>query len=184
MRNKIYIIILAFLVVGAAASAQNMSVSTNIADYANLGTFNAEASYAFARHWSINAGVKYNPFSFGDGDRIVQSKQRSIAMGARFWPWHIYSGWWLSGKVRFQEYNTGTSASEYTAEGDRLGGSLAGGYSYMLNAHLNLEVGLGAWAGYDNYVRYSCPRCGRVVGEGSRFFLLPDDIVLSFSYVF
>ena len=184
MKKRIIITVLAFLAMDACALAQNVAVSTNIADYANLGTINAEASYALARHWSINAGLKYNPFVFGSGDSIVQSKQRSIAMGARFWPWHIYSGWWISGKVRYQEYNVGTSAAEYTAEGDRMGGSLAGGYSYMLNAHLNFEVGLGAWAGYDSYVRYSCPRCGRVVGEGSRFFFLPDDITVSFSYVF
>ena len=178
------ITLMAALLMSVASYAQNMAISTNIMGYAYLGTMNAEASYALAQHWSVNAGLRYNPFVFGDGNNIIQSKQQSYSLGARYWPWHSYSGWWLSGKVQYQEYNIGTSSSEYTSQGDRYGSSLAGGYSYMINPHLNLEVGLGVWAGYDNYVRYSCPRCGRVVGEGSQFFFLPDDILLSVSYVF
>ena len=86
--------------------------------------------------------------------------------------------------MQYQEYNAGTSKTEYTAEGDRIGSGITGGYTFMLNPHLNLEVGLGVWAGYDKYVRYECPRCGRIVGQGSQFFLLPDDVLLMLSYVF
>ena len=86
--------------------------------------------------------------------------------------------------MQYQEYNVGTYKTENTSEGDRYGSGLTGGYTYMLNPHLNLEFGLGVWAGYDNYVRYECPRCGRIVEEGSGFFVLPNDLILSVSYVF
>ena len=185
MKRLIIKILLALVpVVWTFSGAQNLAVSTNLAGYAFLGTMNVEASYALAQHWSVNAGMRYNPFTFGSEDSIVQARQQAYALGARYWPWHIYSGWWVAGKMQYQEYNAGTSKTEYTAEGDRIGSGLAGGYTVMLNPHLNLEVGLGVWAGYDRFVRDECPRCGRIVGEGSQFFLLPDDVLLMLSYVF
>ena len=46
------------------ASGQKTSLSTNVAQYANLLTLNLEASYAFDRHWSARAGFRYNPFEY------------------------------------------------------------------------------------------------------------------------
>ena len=176
--------ILAALCLSVEAGAQKVAVSTNVIGYLNLGTMNIEASYALAQHWSVNAGAKYNPFVFGDEDAVVQSKQRLYALGTRYWPWHIYSGWWLAGKVQYQEFNQGSSTAAYTSEGDRFGSGLTGGYSYMLNPHLNVEFGIGVWAGYEDYVRYACPRCGRILEQGSRFFVLPNDVLLTFAYIF
>ncbi len=167
------------------AEAQEFSVSTNLADYADLGTLNLEASYGIARHWSLVAGVKYNPFTFNpDSDDTAQKRQRSVSGGARFWPWHIFSGWWLYGAVRYQEYNEGGLSSPLTSEGDRFGGSLGIGYTYMLSPKLNIDIGAGVWSGYDIYKTYSCPTCGRKIDEGRKYFILPSDIMLALSYIF
>ena len=176
--------ILLALIISGKGKAQELALSTNVMGYLYLGTVNLEASYGVAQHWSMTAGVKYNPFEFGGENTRVQAKQQSYSVGARFWPWHIYSGWWISGKLQYQEYDMGTYNSRYTSEGDRFGSGVTGGYTYMINPHINMEVGLGVWAGLDRYVHYSCPRCGRVVGEGSQFFFLPNDVMLSVSYVF
>ena len=87
----------------APAFAQNASVSTNLAGYAQWGTMNCEASYAVARHWSLTAGLRYNPFTYSGGvdDGAREFRQRAVALGARFWPWHIYSGWWLAAKAQY-----------------------------------------------------------------------------------
>ena len=165
-------------------SAQEFSLSSNIMDYANFGTLNAEASYGVSRHWSLSAGVKYNPFSFGNGSSEKHNRQRSCSAGARFWPWYVYSGWWLSGSLRWQEYNNGGFRSSETAEGDRVGSAFAGGYSYMIAPHFNLDFGLGMWLGYDRYVTYNCPTCGNILDKGEKFFILPGDIIVSLSYIF
>jgi hypothetical protein len=34
------------------------------------------------------------------------------------------------------------------------------------------------------YRRYSCPVCGVTVGAGRKYFLLPDDFMISLAYVF
>ena len=182
MRNLLTAVAGLFLCVCAAS--QNYSVGVNVLDCADLGTMNLEASCGIARRWTVSAGVKYNPFTWGEDSRPFADRQRSVEAGARYWPWHIYSGWWMAGKVKYQEYNTGGIVSPASTEGDRYGGGLSAGYTFMLNTHLNLDVGLGLWSGLDRYVVYECVRCGRMTGGGEKFFVLPNDILLSISYIF
>lgn len=178
--RKIFVLIFATLSV-CLAGAQNFAVSTNALDYANLGTLNLDASYAPGTHWSVGAGIKYNPYTY---------RQRSFSLNARYWPWHKFSGWWVAGSMRYQEYNTGgfksgrKSLKEQTDEGDRIGGGLSGGYSYMLGKHFNMDFGLGLWAGYDVFRTYSCPHCGSITKTGKKFFVLPSDFTLGVSYLF
>ena len=171
---------------GLSVKAQKFSISADVLDYACLGTMNVDVSYAFARKWSLVAGARYNPFTFrkGDPQRQFQLRQQSYALGTRFWPWHIWSGWWFAGKLRWQEYNQGGIISRRTTEGDRYGAGLYAGYTYMLSPHFNVEFGLGVWAGMDDYRTYSCQTCGLTLDKGRRSFVLPDDLMISFAYVF
>lgn len=167
------------------ASAQRFSISTNILDYACLGTMNVECAYSVSRYWSLTAGAEYNPFTFRSGQQDqFQLRQRSCSLGARLWPWHTWSGWWVSGKLRYQEYNFGGILSKSTDEGDRVGVVVCAGYTHMLSPHLNIEFGLGAWSGLDWFCQYECQRCGQTLLTGRRWFVLPDDIMLSLVYVF
>ena len=71
-----------------------------------------------------------------------------------------------------------------TEEGYMYGGGLSGGYTYMINAHLNVDFGLGMWAGARKFTVYSCPRCGRKVKNGIGAFVLPNDLLIALTYVF
>jgi len=183
---KKIILFVPLLLVSLSLRAQELSLSTNTVDYVNLGTMNVEASYALAQHWTMTAGVKYNPFTWkADNESgIMRNRQFVCASGIRYWPWHVYSGWWLSAKGQYQVYNIGGISAIETQEGNRYGGGLGAGYSYMIHRHLNLEMGVGAWAGLDRYILFSCPKCGRVVKQGDGFFFLLNDVLLSLSYVF
>lgn len=167
-------------------NAQKMSLSTDLLGYAELGTLNVDASYALDRKWSITAGARYNPFTYhkGDEDEQFQYRQLSYSLGARLWPWHTWSGWWFAGKLRYQEYNQGGLVSRETEEGDRFGTGIYSGYTHMLAPHFNLEFGVGLWAGLSSYKVYSCPSCGITIEEGTKYFLLPDDFMISIVYVF
>lgn len=169
-----------------AARSGGFSVSVNLLGYAWLGTLNAEASYAFDRNWTVNAGAEYNPWTFNASDRSrqFQSRQQSYSAGVRFWPWHVYSGWWISGKAIYQEYNMGGIISRRTEEGDSAGAGFSAGYTHMLGKHFNIEFGAGFWTGVKWYTVYSCPTCGRTLDSGVKAFILPRDISISFSYVF
>ena len=181
---KRLLMLAAALLTGAVCSAQRFSVATNLADYADFGTLNVEGEMAVERRWTLVAGAKYNPFLFKADEEPVSARQRLVAAGMRFWPWHVFSGWWLGGKLQYQEYNRGGIRSAETDEGDRYGAGLSAGFSYMLHPHLNVSVGAGLWAGYQRYTVYSCPICGMTEAMGSKTFILPNDLLLSLSYVF
>ena len=184
--RRLILIAVSMILTTSMASAQKLSLSTNLIDYLCLGTLNADASYTVGQHWSLTAGVKYNPFTFhgGDSDRQVQLRQQSYAIGTRYWLWHSFSGWWVGAKVRYQEYNHGGLLSRETEEGDKVGLGMSAGYTYMISRHFNVEFGIGTWGGRAWYRRYSCPVCGLTVSEGKKWFVLPDDFMISFAYVF
>ena len=182
--NRLIILTAAFLLLGTAARAQRFSVATNVVDYADFGTLNLEGDVAVGRQWTFVAGAKYNPFLYKADTEPLSARQQLYAAGVRFWPWHVFSGWWLGGKVQYQEYNRGGIRSAETDEGDRYGAGLSAGFSYMLHPHLNVSVGAGVWAGYQRYTLYSCPVCGVTQGSGEKTFILPNDLAVSLSYVF
>lgn len=185
---KKYLIVLsaAMLMSALPSFAQKFSISTNLLDYACLGTLNIDASYSVSRRWSLTAGARYNPFTFNEGDpsRQFQMRQQSYCVGARIWPWHTMSGWWFAGKLRYQEYNHGGIILRKAEEGDRFGAGAYAGYTYMLSSHFNLEFGLGFWTGMAVYREYSCQKCGVTTARGRKYFLLPDDLMISIAYVF
>lgn len=180
------VVLCAILVLGClGAGAQKVSLSTNVLGYVNMLTLNLEGSVAVAQHWSLAASARYNPFHFKKSDGApISSRQQAYSLGMRYWPWYVYSGWWIGGKVQYQEYNWGGLTSEKTEEGDRFGAGVSAGYTYMLAPHVNLDFGLGLWGGYDKYKRYSCPVCGLTEASGDRFFILPNDVTVALSFVF
>lgn len=190
-RNHTFIMVLMAVALACIseteAPAQRMaagkgSISTNVAGYANLLTLNAEASVPVARHWTLNAGAKYNPFSFGKAQ--FRNKQQAYYAGMRYWPWHTYSGWWINGKLQYQEFNAGGLRKAKTREGDRAGLGLGAGFAYMVGKHFNVEFGASLWGGMEWFTSYSCPVCGDLEESGRKFFVLPCDIVIAISYIF
>lgn len=179
-------IVLLLLLCEGFVYGQRFSVSTNILGYLNFGTLNADFSYAVRQHWSVRAALRYNPWTFNEGmpGKQFQVRQQCYSLGAEYWLWHTYSGWWMSGKIQYQEYNVGGLMEPLTEEGDRYGFGVSAGYTYMLHPKVNLEFSVGLWGGWRNYVSYSCPGCGISVGSGIRPFVLPDDIAVSVCYVF
>ncbi len=186
MKKLIVVLTAGLLVACLPSGAQKLSFSTDLLGCAFLGTLNAEVSVAVTRKWSVLASARYNPFTFrkDDPDRQFQMRQQSYAAGVRMWPWHTGSGWWLAGKLRYQEYNWGGLVSRSTREGDRFGAGIYAGYTHMLSPHLNLEFGAGLWSGLEMYRTYSCPSCGLTMGKGRSAFILPDDVMISVAYVF
>ena len=167
------------------AYAQRWSIGTNIVDYANLGTLNAESSVAIAQHCSFMAGVRFNPWTFrhGSEDKQFQNRKRCCYAGIRYWPWHIYSGWWTAVQLQYQEYNRGGLFNWPTEEGDAYGVGLSIGYTLMVHKSFNIEFGVGAWAGSTAYTAYSCPYCGDVMDQGTKFFLWPNNVMVSLVYI-
>ena len=184
------------LIMTTTLSAQEFSLSTNVLDWANLGTANLQAGLSVSRHLSLHAGGRYNNWNFGSAEKgtAFQNRARTASLGMRFWPWNVYSSWWMGFKAQLEEYNRGgIFRRELTEEGTAAGVGLGFGYSRMISNHWNLDFGLGGWFGKAWYTQYRCPRCGRVVSRGdgtpirdaTRWFLLPsNDMQVTLTYIF
>lgn len=190
------IVLACCLLLSVRLAAQEVSLSTNLLDWANLGTANLQAGVSCSRHLTLQAGLRYNNWNFGSVEKgnPFQNRARSAALGMRYWPWNVYSSWWFGARMQLEEYNRGGLFRRMkTEEGVAAGLGAGVGYSWMVSDHWNLDLGLGFWAGRAWYTQYRCPRCGRVlyfedghpVRDVWKWFLLPSgDWQVSLTYVF
>ena len=182
---KKFLFLIIFVLLSLPGRAQSVAIGTNVVDYLNLGTINLEGSVAVSRNWTLEAEWDYNPWTYNEG-KADQFQNRSVSgsLGTRWWPWHVYAGWWLKGGLQYQVYNHGGLLSETSEEGESYGGGLAMGYALLLGEKINLDFGFGIWGGKRKYVTYRCTNCGRMEDQGEKWFLLPDDITISLYYIF
>lgn len=196
MKIRILTAILLLLSAALPARSQTVSLSTNLLDWANLGTLNAQAGLSVSRHLTLHAGVRYNNWNFGSAEKgtAFQNRARTAQLGVRYWPWNVYSSWWFSGRLQCEEYNRGgLFGRSRTEEGLAAGAGVGAGYSRMLSDHWNLDLGLGLWWGKARYTQYRCPRCGRTltfddgtpVRNAQKWFVLPsDEVRVGLTYIF
>jgi hypothetical protein len=170
-----------------AANAQTISIGTNAVDWVNLGTANIEIGLSVGQHFSVVTGGRYNPWSFNSQRHEVpmHNNVKVAYAGVRYWPWYVFSGWWVGLKGQYEQFMQGGFWRPMLEEGTAVGGALSGGYTWMLHKHLNLEFGLGLAAGrYTDYSRYQCSDCVDLITTGPRNFLKFDDLVIAIVYVF
>ena len=133
--------------VAARDEDRNWALSMNLVDYASLGTVQGSIQYGISRHVSIDAAARVN------------RKSQTFSAGARWWPWYIYSGWWVKGLAQIENKE------------EAYGAGLSLGYSLLLSRWLNLDFGVGGWGG----------RKG--TGDHS-WFLAPNEITAALMFVF
>ena len=113
------------------------------------------------------------------------NQQRTAYAGAKYWPWHVYSGWWFGAKAQYTGFDEAGVFSQNLISGNALGAGLSAGYSIMLGSHVNLDLGFGAWGGrLLNYTRYNDLGGLEVASTGSRNFVFLDNVVIAFAYIF
>ena len=179
---NILVAVLAALFCSTGIDAQNMYVSTNLLDYLNLGTINGEFGLNPLPKWSFYARGRYNPFTYNvNGQK--QNRVAGLAVGARYWFWYTNSGWFLNSHIGGALYNTGGIFDGYAYEGAACSLTLGGGYSLMLNERWNLDFGLGVQGGYTSFTKYTCPKCGKVLGDGKKVFVAPSNMLVQLSLI-
>lgn len=181
-RFVVLLAIAAFALNAATVNAQNMHVATNLLDYLNFGTINAEFGLSPVPKWSFYIKGRYNPFTFKTNDNL-QNRTASVAAGAKYWFWYANSGWFLNSHIGYGIYNTGGIFSEHAYEGDAAFMTVGCGYALMLGKRWNLDFGVGLQAGVTSYTKYSCPRCGRIIDKRSKMYLFPSNIMVQLSRI-
>lgn len=183
---KKIVVFIFLLVVSVQSYAQKFSLETNLLDYLNLGTVNLEMNFGVSQHISILAGGRYNGWEF-DGKSehdVLANVQTTAYAGMRYWPWHVYSGWWFAFKGQWQEYGRGGVWRPALEEGTAMGAGLAAGYTLMLSKSFNINFAAGVWGGVKDYILWNCRHCNRIREEKSSGFVGLDNVNISISYIF
>ena len=191
MKNSFSVIFI-FVCLGIHLYAQDempsparVAVSTNIADYVYLLTPNADLQVAVGKQISIQAGFKYNRWSWNyASDNEMKNRQQTYWLGARWWPWYTYSGWYAALAAQWQEYDRGGLFRRESEAGRAYGLVASGGYALQVTRWFNIDFGLGFWGGTTAYTLYACPYCGKKLEEGRKFFVLPNEVRVAAQFIF
>ena len=164
----------------AAEHAGRWSISTNIPTWLLLGTANADIHYKAASRWSLQAGVKYNPFTYAPGgERQTHLRQLTPSLGARYWLDEAGSGWVLGAKLLASEYSVSYPRRGRYFDGDLAGAAVSAGYDFPLDGRWSLTFGAGAALAYHRTTFYGGPVCGRIVDRRKGLALFPSNIMVS-----
>ena len=159
-----------------ATGPQKFAISTNVIDYLDRGTINLGVSLALSRHVSGELQYRNNPFRHGSGNDVILNQKTVYAIGARYWPWICFSGWWIKGGIQAENYIRQNYIpviyGEALKKGTGFGASIGGGYSLMLSKNFNIDLGADIWGGLDT------------TSEGNKAFILPNNLYLCIAYVF
>ncbi len=171
-------------------SAQTYSVGTNLVDYANLGTLNVTANLSVARHSTLGSTARLNLWNYGEGITQFYNRVTSVSVNYRYWPWYVYSGWWLMANLEVEVHSLANFLYvDGRKDAVKYGPGLGFGYSLMLNKNVNLDLGVLFWGGLQHYKEYCGPGCGRLLSDIDKwrkpsFFIEPNNVFVSIYYIF
>jgi hypothetical protein len=179
---------LLLMCISHVAGAQNWAVSTNALSWINIGTINAEASLSVSQHVSLNAGFTANPWQMNTPTYVnLKNRQYGVYFGMKYWPWHVYSEWWVGAKVQYKNFEQVGLLSPNLTQGDAVGAGLSGGYTFMISNHFNIDVGLGLWGG--RLLKYrefegNAEVESKLIDVGPRNFTYLDNVIVALVYIF
>lgn len=170
------------------AQTKTWTVSTNALSWLNLGTINAEGAVSVHNHFSINAGFTANPWKMTSPTYVdLINRQYGGYIGAKYWPWHTFSEWWVGAKLQYKNFEEVGLLSPNYITGDAIGAGFSAGYSIMISDHFNIDFGLGFWGGRCiKYTKYKgkYKEESMVVDTKPRNFFFLDNVMVSLVYIF
>ena len=166
------------------ALSHRWALSTNIPTWALLGTLNADAQLALDTHWSIRAGIKYNPFTFHKGDgRQFHLRQATPSVGVRYWFDSVYEGWFVGGKLMGSVYSVANICGSGCFDGQLAAIGIGAGWSKPLSERWALCLGTGAAVALHDTTYYAGPSCGRILGAKRGLAVFVPDVFVSVNYL-
>lgn len=164
------------------SKAQFYSVGIDFVGAA-FGSFNAEASIALDRHWTLHLGGAYNPWTYSDN---VKFKSITAHSGARYWLRETYGhSWFIGAHVLVSRFNWGGGLGiNRRYDGNFSGGGFSAGFALPVAKRFNLEFELGGAIGYGSYTKNRCERCGDLISENKGLTFIPSRTAVSFVFLF
>ena len=154
-----------------AAAEPNLAFDVRVSDHVTLG---------FA------AGLKPWPrwgfWNWDNSGRNSHWRNFAVVPQARWWPEHVWDGWFVGTDFIYTHYNVGAvrfpfgmypQVCDFRLQGSFWGGGIFFGHSWWIADNWRIEAEAGLAAGLAAYDRYDCPHCGTRLGREHKAALVP-----------
>lgn len=157
-----------------ADTTRRWAISTNICDWAMLGTMNLSASLAPGRRATVTAGIKYNPFTYYNRvGRAICFRQFTPYISGRYWFCEAYDGWFAGCRLIAGEFNMSNVFKNGYCDGDFVAAGIDGGYSRRISQRWNLTVAASLTTAAHKTTFYAGPVCGRILSRKKGLAVVP-----------
>ena len=192
--NKIYLLIICFVLLTPVAKAQKVAVKTNLLYGAYTFTPNLGMEIDLGHRSTLDVNAGYNPWNLKGSEADNKKLVHWLAnIEYRYWLCQTFKGHFFGAHILGSQYNIsqkelplllGKESKDYRYDGWAAGVGISYGYQFLLGRHLNLETSIGAGYAYLKYDKYNCYKCGEKVGNSSRNYFGPTKAAVSLIYIF
>lgn len=146
-------------------------------------TPNLQLEFRLDGHWTLQAGVGFNPFPLRD-EVIPKWRHLSAELAPRYWFCEAFARDFVSLNIAYAHYNV--AGGKYPIgwlykdvltnrlQGDAVMLGASYGWTWNVARHFNIELEGGIEGGLAWYDRYECVHCGKLkAAREHRWFALP-----------
>ena len=151
--------------------------------YDAMATPNLQLEFRLADHWTLQAGVGFNPFPLDD-KTFPKWRHVHAEIAPRYWFCGAYTRDFVSVNVGYAHYNVagGTyplgwiykEIKNNRFQGDALLMGASYGWQFPITKHFGIELEAGVDAGLTWFDQFTCKHCGEKVADKQRkWFAVP-----------
>lgn len=151
--------------------------------YDAIATPNLQLEVRLADHWSLQAGVGFNPFPLDD-TKFPKWRHVYAELAPRYWFCETFTRDFVSLNVGYTHYNVAGGmypigwmykpVRTNRFQGDAVLFGASYGWQFALSPHFSIELEGGVDAGITWFDKYECVHCGKMLAERERkWFALP-----------
>lgn len=151
--------------------------------YDAVATPNLQVEFRLAEHWSLQAGVGFNPFPLKD-EVIPKWRHVYAELAPRYWFCDAYTRDFVSVNIGYTHYNVAggvypigwmyKAVQSNRFQGDAILFGASYGWQFPISPHFSIELEGGVDAGFTWYDRFECVHCGKQLAlREKKWFALP-----------
>lgn len=151
--------------------------------YDAIATMNLHAEFRLDEHWTLEAGVGFNPFPIDD-TKFPKWRHIYVDIAPRYWFCQAFTRDFVSVNLGYSHYNVAggvypigwmyKDVQTNRFQGDALLFGASYGWVFPITKHFSIELEGGVDGGITWYDQFTCKHCGKQLAEKQKkWFALP-----------
>lgn len=151
--------------------------------YDAAATMNLHAEFRIDDHWTLQAGVGFNPFPLKD-EVFPKWRHVYVDIAPRYWFCQSFTRDFVSANIGYAHYNVAggvypigwmyKDVRSYRFQGDAFMFGASYGWSFPITPFFSIELEGGVDAGVTWYDKFTCVHCGKQLAEREKkWFAVP-----------